>query len=148
MKTNQKIVSAEFYIEKNEYNMPTLILEVLENGMLKRNKCEFQRYRKFPKSILNHYIAIIYFSNNLFIGITESDSHVSLHYNHEDHTSKTLLATLEKTDDDRFLYGKALKEYKERVKTKDKKKGAHYASELIMNSLNIRVYKLNVNKNK
>jgi hypothetical protein len=152
MKTKQEIISAEFYIESGEYNKPTLIVDVLEKGNIKRNRYEFQRYREFERSTINFYIAIIYFSNNLYIGITETNSHVSLYYNYEDRTTRTLLAILEKTDDNRFLYGKSLEKYKEKVKIEEKKEITNYASELIMKQLNIKVYEpnytLNILKNK
>jgi hypothetical protein len=150
MKTNQKIISAEFYIEGGEYNKPVLILEVLENGNIKRNTYEFQKYLSFYKSPLYHYTEIIYFNNNLSICSIELSSHVSLYYNYDDDTTRTLLAFLNKTDDNRFLYGKAFEEYKEKVKIEEKKKETHIASKSIMQRLNIKTYKqnytLNVNK--
>jgi hypothetical protein len=137
MKTNQKIISASFYIESGEFNIPTLILEIFENGKIKKNKYEFQKYieKREEFNCLISYIAMVYFNDEVSIGITKSDSHVLLYYN-----SEKPVATLERTDDNRFLYGKILEEYKEEIKIEEKKKNTNFFSEVIMYKLNIKTY--------
>jgi hypothetical protein len=139
-----KLISAEFYVRQEEGRyIPTLIMETLENDV------EVKRTYEMQRMITDLFGMSFGITNYILIFNDKKDIKIVISKIEREYTTKTdvwlyprteLPIILSKTEDNRYLYGKVLEEYKSRTKDVDTKEVSNFEAKRVMDLLKIKPY--------
>lgn len=142
METKDKVFSAEFFIKDEEGVLtPTLVLETEREGLKTYTIRGY--YNGSYLSVFFNHTKVLKFDENITIGIGNALNEnlnkdirwIYLYFNED----KPII--LERTNDNRFLYGKALIEYDKKLVEENKKMEINRMVERLMDDLNIKPIK-------